>query len=232
MFENVTVAGRNDSRVLPFNPRLLGSKIVIEPFANLDVRNSHTSLSLLERAKSNDATAWSRLCDLYAPLIHQWCRQRGVRPEDLADVGQDVFLAVSRDLAKFSRDGEGQSFRAWLRTITEHRIIDHARSHRRSPRAVGGSDVTQQMAEVPFEKSLPTIEVSEDQETTILYRKALTLIENEFPDWYKTAFLRIVINEEDSTLVAEELRRKPSAIYNMKARVLRRLRDEFTDVIS
>lgn len=204
---------------------------MIDPNATVSRQSATTSLSLLERAKANDSIAWLRLCDLYSPLICQWCRAGGVREADVPDVVQSVFVAVLRGLASFSREGPGRSFRGWLRTVTKHRIIDHHRGLRKVPEALGGSEIKQQLAEVSFDDGDPAVGASDEEELTILYRKALLLVQNEFPDWYKEAFFRVVVSEEDVAVVAQELGRLPSAIYNMKARVLRRLREEFAEVI-
>src|SRR6478672_4582250 len=53
-----------------------------------------TSLSLLERAKANDRSAWDRIVCLYAPLVYRWCRRFGLQEADALDVGQDVLRSV------------------------------------------------------------------------------------------------------------------------------------------
>src|SRR5436309_658081 len=45
-----------------------------------------TSTSLLARLRARDRDAWSRLAKLYGPLVYGWCRRRGLRAEDAADV--------------------------------------------------------------------------------------------------------------------------------------------------
>ena len=43
-----------------------------------------TSLTLLERARGDDAVAWHRLVDLYGPLVHYWCRRAGLGGTDIS----------------------------------------------------------------------------------------------------------------------------------------------------
>ena len=38
-----------------------------------------TSRSLLERVRSNNEAAWSRLVHLYSPLVYYWCNRAGLR---------------------------------------------------------------------------------------------------------------------------------------------------------
>src|SRR5438094_6344454 len=70
-----------------------------------------TSLSLLARVKARQEAAWERLVALYGPLVYSWCLRAGLQPADAADVGQDVFTAVLRNIASFRRDRPGDTFR-------------------------------------------------------------------------------------------------------------------------
>src|SRR2546429_459226 len=99
-----------------------------------------TSPSLLARARANQPAAWEQLVDLYAPLVYHWCRRAALGPEDTADVFQEVFRAVARNLSDFRREREGDTFRGWLRTITRNKVRDHYRRHQEGPQAIGGTD--------------------------------------------------------------------------------------------
>src|SRR4051794_38956050 len=79
-----------------------------------------TSPSLLLRVQGNQAAAWERLVELYAPLVYHWCRRARLGEEDTADVFQEVFRAVARTIGAFRRDRAGDTFRGWLRTITRN----------------------------------------------------------------------------------------------------------------
>ena len=68
---------------------------------------------------------------------------------DAADVVQEVLAAISRNLGAFHRDQPGDSFRAWLRTISKNKIRDHFRRRAQSPPVVGGTDMQLQMQQVP-----------------------------------------------------------------------------------
>src|SRR5207237_680601 len=75
-----------------------------------------TSMTLVERVRSRAPGAWERLSFLYGPLVCGWARRAGLRTEDAADVVQEVFLAVARNLAGFHHEA-GDTFRGWLWTI-------------------------------------------------------------------------------------------------------------------
>jgi hypothetical protein len=68
---------------------------------------------------------------LYGPIVYGGCLHAHLRPEDAADVGQDVVGAVARKVAHFRRDRPGDSFRGWLWTITSHKICDFRKKHGR-----------------------------------------------------------------------------------------------------
>src|SRR5262249_2315434 len=86
---------------------------------------SQTSLTVLARVRAHDETAWGRLVSLYGPLVYGWCLRAGLQAADAADVGQEVFAAVARNIPSFRRDRPGDSFRGWLYVITRSKISDN-----------------------------------------------------------------------------------------------------------
>src|SRR5262249_14977227 len=99
--------------------------------------SSATSRSLLERVKRDEGAAWERLVGLYAPLVYHWCRRWDLREPDVADILQEVFQAVVAHIAGFRKERAGDSFRGWLRTITQNKVLDHLRRLQREPPGMG-----------------------------------------------------------------------------------------------
>jgi hypothetical protein len=56
---------------------------------------SSISSGVLARLRCWDAGAWRTMIALYGPEVYRWCRRAGLGPEEAADVGQEVFLAVA-----------------------------------------------------------------------------------------------------------------------------------------
>jgi RNA polymerase sigma-70 factor, ECF subfamily len=138
-----------------------------------------TSPSLLVRVRANEAGAWERLVDLYAPLVYHWCRRCRLPPEDAADVFQEVFRAVAEHLGGFRRDRPGDSFRAWLRTITRSKVRDHVRRQAGQAQAPGGTDAQRLLHEVPA----PELDEEDPGEANLVIqqvRRVLGLIRGEF----------------------------------------------------
>jgi RNA polymerase sigma-70 factor (ECF subfamily) len=174
-----------------------------------------------------DQAAWERLVALYTPLVYRWCRCSGLQAADAANVGQEVFLAVARKIGDFRRDRPQDSFRAWLRTITRNKIADHFRRVW-SQLAAGGGDELATVPDPRAEDQLDGPQASE--EVSLLFRRAVELIEAEFEEPTWRAFWRVVIDGVSPGEAAAELGLSLNAVYLAKSRVLRRLREEFADL--
>ena len=188
-----------------------------------------TSCGLLDGARAFDTEAWTRLVDLYGPTVVKWCRRRGLAEHDAADVSQDVFHAVARNLERFRRDRPGDTFRGWLHTIVRNKIRDHFRRAETRPH-VGGSTLRHRLANEPNPES-PTAPPSIDSSSTdheLLWR-ALRPIRSTVRAKTWQAFWRTTVDGRSAVEVADELDMQPGAVRVAKSRVLQRLREELGD---
>jgi RNA polymerase sigma-70 factor (ECF subfamily) len=192
--------------------------------------NSSVGASLLVRLRAGQAGAWERLVRLYGQTVYVWCRCAGVSEADAADVSQDVFAAVARHLADFRRERPGDSFRGWLWTITRNKVRDHWRHHADRVKAAGGTTAQEFMNQVA-EDGPSDSEAGAEEEAGELYRRALELIRSEFEERTWRAFLMVTVEGRLAADAAAELGTTPGAVYIAKSRVLKRLRDEFGDLI-
>ena len=191
---------------------------------------SSISSTLLERVQAERPEAWERLVDLYGPAVYRWCRLSGVGTEDAADVVQEVFRAVARSVGSFRRRGPGDSFCAWLGTITRNKIHDHFRRRRGRPEARGGTDAQQQLLEVPNPPEPPSAD-DQYEADGLLSHRALDLVRAEFENRTWEAFRRTAVDGQSPAHVAEDLGMTVLAVYKAKSRVLRRLRQELGDLL-
>jgi RNA polymerase sigma-70 factor (ECF subfamily) len=191
-----------------------------------------TCRSLLERIQADDPVAWRRLVDLYAPLVFHWCRRWDLREQDSADVSQEVFQAVATHVAGFHRERAGDTFRGWLRTITENKIRDHFRRLGREPDGVGGTEAQLRFAQLPESRSPDEddSDVAERRAERRLFGLVLDQIRNEFEDRTWQAFWLTTVESRSTGDVAGDLGISPGAVRVAKSRVLRRLREELGDV--
>ena len=190
-----------------------------------------TSSSLLDRVRAQDQAAWERLVHLYSPLVYRWCCRAGLQTADAADVGQEVFRAVVSHMADFRRDGAGDSFRAWLRTITRTKLLNFFRAQGPGNPAAGGSEAQRLLYEVPAKELDDPGPEGQAEETRILFRQALDLIRSEFNEQTWKAFWSVVVEEQPPADVAADLQVSTNVVYLAKSRILRRLREEFADLL-
>lgn len=207
-----------------------------------------TSRSLLARVRANDAAAWSRLVELYAPYVFVQCRRARLAPEDTADVFQEVFQAAFARLDGFRKERPGDTFRGWLRTIARNKIHDHFRRLERQPRAVGGSQIQARLAQCQAPPdahggacSTGSSELREGQagESGLtsagdaereLFQRALAVVRSRFRDRTWRAFEATVLEGRAPRDVASDLGMQPGAVRVAKCRVLQRLREELGDL--
>ncbi len=186
---------------------------------------NETSLSLLDTLRTApDDDVWSRMVQIYAPLIRSWLARQSVDPTDVDDVVQDVFAVVLRRLPEFDRQPRTGAFRAWLKTITIHCLNDYWRSPRTRRSATGGSEWQQSLQELADpESGLSKLwNVEHDRHVT---EYLLRVVEGMFEPATWTAFKRLSIEGIPAQAVAAELGVTVNAIYIAKSRVLAKLRE-------
>lgn len=206
--------------------------------ADDDRNGTSTSRSLLADARLADPAAWERLVRLYAPLVASWCRRWGVAEQDIADILQEVFSAVSGHLHRFHRDRPSDTFRGWLSTITRNKVTDYFRRRTREPDVTGGSEFSRRLQEYPgtpppndlAEPDSPAEAEADDVVWNDLLRNALKSIQREFHERTWQAFWSVVIEGRSAADVGHDLGMKPGTVRVAKSRVLLRLRRELGDV--
>jgi RNA polymerase sigma-70 factor (ECF subfamily) len=190
-----------------------------------------TSPSLLERVKADDPAAWDRLVGLYAPLVYHWCRRWGLPEQEIADVFQDVFQAVAAHIGGFRRERVDDTFRGWLRTITQNKVRDHFRRRGREPSGAGGTEAQLMLSLLP-DVSAPDDDAgsSERRSERGLFGRAIRLIRAEFEERTWRAFWLTAVEDRAPSDVAAELGMTTGAVRVAKSRVLRRLREELGEI--
>jgi RNA polymerase sigma-70 factor (ECF subfamily) len=190
------------------------------------------SSGLLKAVVANDRDAWMRLSAKFGPLVYYWCRVRGLQTSDAEDVVQEVFQALVRRIGDFRRDRTGSTFRGWLKTITCHKVGDFIRKCRGEQAAVRAGDASAHAAadEATDENAVESAEET-SVETQLLYQRVLALIRGEFDERSWEAFRRVVVDEAAPKDVAAELDMTVNSVYLAKSRILRRVRDEFQEML-
>ena len=201
-----------------------------------EVDLSVTSTDLLLQAKANSQTAWQQLVTRYSRRIYRWCRQARLQPTDAADVTQEVLHAVARKLGDFRRDRPGDTFRGWLRRITNNKVNDHFRKQNKTAdKASGGVNQVDFLADLQeplgtWNTSLVASDVSivssfQNQRIQTVIKDVRANISER--DW--KLFWRIAVDGQSAVDAAKELSITANAARLVKMRVLKRLKDGLAD---
>jgi RNA polymerase sigma-70 factor (ECF subfamily) len=184
-----------------------------------------TPVSLLERLRRpNEAEDWTRFVDLYTPLLYHWARRRGLRQVDAEDLVQDVFVALVKELPRFTYQ-PGQRFRAWLWTVLLNKWREKQRRAQLEAKARGNNLAAEPAAD-------DTVAEMADQEyQSYLVQRALELMQTDFqPQTWKACWEYVVVGRPAAE-VAAELGITLNAVHLAKSRVLRRLRQELDGLL-
>lgn len=195
--------------------------------------NEMTSDSLIDGLKNNQKDAWQRLYRLYEPLVRFWCHRANVPEQEIPDLVQEVFQTVAKSIASFSARHSCGSFRGWLRTITNSRVIDWRRRIAGKPTAVGGSTAQGFFANQPFDAQADATQSESDAEHQLIqqmHANALNIIRTHFQERTWRAFWRVVVDGMTPKEAGIELDMQPGAVRVAKSRVLYRLRAELGEV--
>jgi RNA polymerase sigma-70 factor (ECF subfamily) len=188
-----------------------------------------TSTTLLGAARADEQSAWSRLVELYSPRVYAWLRARGARPEDAADICQEVMRSVARNLTDFIPDGKPASFRRWLRKITQRRFADFCRRQEKHVcRPSGGGWIEKE--EESGDSSWRIEAESTANHVPERYRRVLEQVRAEFAERHWMIFWRVVVDECETADVAEEFSVSSNVVRLAKSRISRRLREVFEEL--
>jgi RNA polymerase sigma-70 factor (ECF subfamily) len=171
---------------------------------------------LVRGARANPK-AFTALYDRYVGRIYGYLRTRVARPEDAADLTQQVFLRALDGLGGY--DERKGAFDAWLFSIARNASAD---AHRRRRDTVSWE-------EWPGAAGL---RASEDTEVSALRRESLArlwgLLTELGPEKRELVWLRFV---SDLTVpqIATLVGKSPAAVHKQIARALRALEEQYDE---
>lgn len=162
---------------------------------------------LLAAARRGDSDAWEALYRRYRVglllAVRRQLQGRSLRGRDTEDILQSAFLRAWNRIQGFEYRGEG-SFRAWLRTLVVHKVIERSRQGERErplPVAHGiDGDSSAQLDREPAADDLPPPEILARREEEALLlscleelpeleREAIVLVRFEGKSWQEAAEL-------------------------------------------
>lgn len=180
-----------------------------------------THVSLLRRlSDGEDALAWEEFCERYRPLVVGFARVRGLQQADAEEVLQDVLLALTRNMPAFRYDPGRGTFRGYLKTLTLRAVLQRFRQKDASR---ANLDLEH---EVAVENARAEVEEGwERQWRQHHLRLALARIRAEFNQTDVAAFEAYVGEGRPPAQVAADMGLSVDQVYQVKSRILRRLRE-------
>jgi RNA polymerase sigma-70 factor (ECF subfamily) len=166
--------------------------------------------STVDAARAGDRAAFGLLWTEHSPRVAGYLRSHGVA--DAEDVTSEVFLAVFRQMGRFS--GGGEAFRALVFTVAHRRQVDwHRKRTRRGPWLA--LDETGADQAVPSAESTALALLAED--------RVVEMLADLTPDQRSVLALRVVADlslEETAVVLGKDL----GAVKSLQHRALVRLR--------
>jgi RNA polymerase sigma-70 factor, ECF subfamily len=189
-----------------------------------------TSVSLLDRLRAArpDDPDWLRLEEIYQPLIRRWLGRVPGLGDESADLTQEVFLVMVRDIPSFERRREG-SFRAWVRQVTVNVLRNHRKRQSRR-RAVGmdACDAFLNRLAKPNSELAREWDLDHDRH---IFQQLQAAVQPGFAPATWEAFRRFALDGLPAAQVATELGLTVNAVTLAKSRILKRLREEAGDLL-
>jgi len=184
-----------------------------------------TKETLLQRLRDpDDGLAWEEFYQLYSGLIYHYAHQRGLNDTDAMEIVSECLAHLSRQMKEFLYDRSVCKFRSYLRTIVNNKVVDHLRKKRPEQ----ADDVM--LANMKSGELDP--DTLWDQEWQINHMMhCWQRIEKEIPPIQAEAFQLYVIEEMPIKDVSEKLGLSTDNIYQIKTRLVRRLKDAMKDLI-
>ncbi len=182
---------------------------------------------LLRLREAGDDASWAEFVEIYTPLIHRYCLNRGLQPADADDVTQDVMRSIFRSLRDFRYDPERGTFRSWLYTVTRHEVNRHLKRLSKLPRTGASTTLTLKIEQTPDPR--------EERDWDLEYRRqmfawAAEAVRPEFSEAHWQAFIQTTIDGHDPAEVGAGLGLSRAAVYIAKSRIVKRLREKIGSV--
>jgi RNA polymerase sigma-70 factor (ECF subfamily) len=189
-----------------------------------------TRASLLVRLRDGqDREAWQQFVQVYAALIYNFARKRGLQDADAADLMQDVLRSVASAAGRLEYDPRKGSFRGWLYTITRNKIYSFLDGNRRRPRGIGGSG-SHELLEEQASRDDGTQDQWDREYERRLFAWAADRVKGEFQETTWRAFWLTAVEDKSAKEAGQLLGLSVGAVYVAKSRVLARLRVEIDQV--
>jgi RNA polymerase sigma-70 factor (ECF subfamily) len=191
----------------------------------LDLAELATTQLLPFLAVPRNEEAWQAFVARYRPRILGWCRR--LQADDAEEITSRVLHKLVVGLARgvYRRRGTG-SFRAWLRAVVGHELVDFARQRHPAPRGSFGADALGSPLD-PVGLDELAGELDEQFRADFARaEKVCTRVRGRVQPHTWEAFAQTYLHGREAREVAEQLGLTLSGVYKARDRVRRLLEEE------
>ena len=183
-----------------------------------------TRASLLIRIRDRaDTRAWTEFDKIYRPIVYRFARGQGLDDAAAEDVVQHCFFAINQHVSSFEYDPAKGRFRGWLMRVAGNRI----RNMRRDARELQAETRDFKRAEPEAESPEQLFERVWEEEHL---KHCLQLIRTDVAGATFDVFQSYVIEETPLEKVCADHDMTANQVYQIKWRVLRRLRERMKEL--
>ena len=190
---------------------------------NDPARTPTTSETLLRNlAARPDSPRAEEFARLYEPVLRRYVAQARIghapiQPADRDDLVQEVFLAVRSALPGFRYVPGRSSFRAYLRRAVRNAVLRLQRRPAPVPPALADA-----------RPAAPSAAGDESETQLRIWTLALARVfrSGRFSPNTQAVFRRVALEGEAPADVGREFKLKPNAVYQIRNRILRAVREE------
>ncbi len=178
---------------------------------------------LLKLCDPRDHEAWVEFVHLYEPVIYRMLKKYGLQEVDALEVMQDLLLAVSRGVERWTPGAEHGSFRGWLRRVTRNLVVNWLRRKRRQPSTIA-LDLDSMLTAEELSEGHESREFDEELRRSLFHR-ASEKVQLEVQPQTWQAFWEVAVSGLEIRDVANRLGMTTGAVRVAKCRIIARLRE-------
>ncbi len=188
---------------------------------------THPSL-LLRLQGEGDEADWEVFYHRYARFILAVAMRYGLQPSQADDLLQETMVELIRVLQRFQYDRKKGTFRGFLRTIVMRKVQRVYRQHKEAIPLEGASGVQENLLAVLEDERAdsPLMKMDDQWREAVLEEAIRRLQEGEQVPRQHIKVLVALLNGEKPAEIESRMGVKANAIYQMKHRLVPRLRAE------
>lgn len=186
---------------------------------------TETSITLLEGLRHrDDNAAWSRFDNRYRSMLVAVARRFGLDLHDAEDAAQRTLLAFVETYRAGKYDRDRGRLKNWLIGIARHKIEDVHKERARRPVAAGWKSASVDCVALLRDPASVTAIWDKEWRAGIL-RACFERAQTQFSARDVEIFRRLTVREQGIPDVADAMNMEPNAVYVVKHRILKFMRE-------